>query len=116
MNYVTKWNKFDSIIFFCENKFRELKTAIADSADTEPDAELMVLAETKYLRSENESLKRRELPVYLIEENGQYHCPKCQNIILDADVKYSSNCGHRVIKHIPMKSKEIGFRAVEKTI
>lgn len=104
MNYATKWNKFDSIIFFCENKIRELKTAIANSDTAEPDAEVMILAATKHLRSENENLKKRELPVYLLEEDGQYRCPKCQSRLSDADVKYCSNCGHRVIRHIPMKN------------
>ncbi len=99
-----KWNKLDSFIFFCENKAHELKATVMDSADAEPDAELMILAETEHLRSENESLKKRELPVYLIEENGQYFCPKCQSQLLDADAKYCSNCGHRVIKHIPIKT------------
>ncbi len=103
MSYAVKWNKIDSFIFFCENKVKKLKQAFMDSADTEPDAEVMILAETEHLRSENESLKRRELPVYLIEENGQYFCPKCQHPLLNASAKYCSNCGHRVIKPIPIK-------------
>lgn len=100
MNYAAKWNKIDSAIFFCENKVKKLKAAIKESADPEPDAELMILAETEHLRSENESLKRRETPLYLIEDSEQYFCPKCQEM-LSADVKYCSNCGHRVIRHIP---------------
>ncbi len=105
MNYAAKWNKIDSLIFFCENKAHELKAAFMDSADAEPDAELMILAETEHLRSENENLKKRELPVYLIEENGQYFCPKCQSRLLNADIRYCSNCVHRVTKNIPMNTE-----------
>lgn len=108
MNYAARWNKIDSVIFFCENKIKELGTAIADSRAAEPDVELMILAETEHLRAENENLKRRELPVYLIEENGQYFCPKCRAKALTAEVKYCSNCGHRVIEHINIKTDKIG--------
>lgn len=100
MNYAAKWNKIDSVIYFFESRIKEIGTAIADSREAEPDAELMILAETEHLRTENETLKKREYPVYMIEENGQYHCPKCQSLLLSEDVKYCSNCGHRVIRHI----------------
>lgn len=103
MNYIAKWNRIDTIIFFCENKIKELRMAIADSKDAEPDAELMILAETEHLRIENENLKKREHPIYMIEENGKYKCPLCNNVLEDVNVKYCSNCGHRVIKHIDKK-------------
>lgn len=106
MNYAANWNKIDSVIFFCESKIKELKTAIEDSRAAEPDVESMILAETEHLRVENENLKRREMPVYLIEENGHYFCPKCQEKVPEAEVRYCSNCGHRLIKHIPICRKE----------
>lgn len=106
MNYAAKWNRIDSIIFFFENKIKEIGNAIADSKESEPDAELMILAETEHLRNENETLKKREHPIYMIEENGKYHCPKCHNVLHDVNVKYCSNCGHRLIKHIERDEEE----------
>lgn len=106
MNYAAKWNKIDSVIFFCENKIKELGTAIAGSNSSEPDVELMILAETEHLRIENENLRKRELPVYLIEENGQYFCPKCKEKVPSAEAKYCSNCGRRLIRHIPIRNME----------
>lgn len=102
MNYAAKWNKIDSVIFFLENKIKEIGNAITDSKDAEPDAELMILAETEHLRTENENLKKREYPLYMVEENGKYKCPMCQNVLNDVNVKYCSNCGHRVTKKIKL--------------
>lgn len=106
MNYAAKWNKIDSIIFFCENKFKEFKRAIEDSNAEEPDVELMIAAETEYLRKENEDLKKREMPLYLIEEGANVLCPKCNTQLQDTNVKYCSNCGHRVIRHISINSSK----------
>lgn len=103
MNYVAKWNKIDSIIFFFENKIKEIGNAVTDSKDAEPDAELMILAETEHLRIENENLKKREYPLYMVEENGKYKCPMCQNVLNDVNVKYCSNCGHRLMRYIDRK-------------
>lgn len=103
MNYAAKWNKLDSLIFFCESKLNILKQAIEDSRESDPDPEEMILAETEYLRSEIESLKERDTPDYMIEKGKQYFCPKCRTMILDPEVKYCSNCGKRVIKDIPFK-------------
>ena len=75
MNYVANWNRLDSIILFCENKLCQLKAAVCESKETEPDVELMIQAETAHLKTENESLKKREVPAYLIEEEGEYFCP-----------------------------------------
>lgn len=94
MNFAANWNRLDSFIFFCESKIRGIVT---EQKEEEPDVELMIEAETEYLRRENEDLKKREIPVYLIEEDGRYFCPKCRMEIMDA-VKYCSNCGHRVMK------------------
>ncbi len=98
LNYAANWNCLDSIILFCENKMRRLKEAISDSKETEPDVELMIEAETEHLRAENESLKKKELPVRLIEQEGEYICPKCQHKQADSLVRYCANCGHRVTK------------------
>lgn len=94
MNFAANWNRLDSFIFFCESKIRGIVT---EQKEEEPDVELMIEAETEYLRRENEDLKKREIPVYLIEEDGQFFCPKCRIEIKDA-VKYCQNCGHRVMR------------------
>lgn len=106
MNYAANWNRLDSIILFCENKLHQVKAAVCDSKDEEPDVELMIQAETEHLKAENETLKRRETPAYLIEDEGQYICPECRMEIGD-NVKYCSNCGHRVMRAIGSKKSEI---------
>lgn len=97
MNYTANWNILDSIIFFVEGKIGRVKAAVKDSNDEDPDVELMIQAETEHLRAENETLKKRETPAYLIEEEGEYLCPECRKEIVDI-VKYCPNCGHRVIR------------------
>lgn len=97
MNYVANWNRLDSIILFCENKLHQVKAAVCDSKELEPDVELMIQAETQHLKTENESLKKRERPVHLIEEEGEYFCPKCHYKLSDLRVRYCANCGRRVI-------------------
>lgn len=96
MSFVADWNKIDSFIFLCESK---IKSIIDEQKEDEPDVELMIQAETEYLRSENENLKKREIPIYLIEEGKQYFCPKCRTAIV-GNVKYCPNCGHRVMRAI----------------
>lgn len=94
MNFAANWNRLDSFIYLCESKIKDI---ITEQKEDEPDVELMIQAETEYLRRENEDLKKREFPTYLIEEDGRYFCPKCRMEILDA-VKYCPNCGHRVMR------------------
>ena len=98
MNHTANWNMLDSIIFSLEGKLGQVKAAVKDSKDEDPNVELLIRAETKHLRAENESLKKREHPLYLIEENGQIICPKCKVRQMDSDIKYCFNCGHRVIR------------------
>lgn len=97
-NYSIKWNRFDSMIFSLENRVEKLKAAIEDSSSEEPDVEAFIAAETEYLQHENEKLKEREIPVYLIEDGTTVVCPKCRCHLSNTEVKYCSNCGHRVIK------------------
>lgn len=98
MNHTANWNILDSIIFSLEGKLGRITAAAKDSKDEDPDVELMIQAETKHLRAENETLKERETPAYLIEDEGQFFCPKCRMKIKNTDVKYCYNCGHRVIR------------------
>lgn len=96
MNFAANWNCLDSFIYFCERKIRDI---ITEQKEEEPDVELMIQAETKHLRRENENLKRREIPIYLTEEGDKFFCPKCRTEIVD-DVKYCPECGHRVMREI----------------
>ena len=100
MNHTANWNMLDSIIFSLEGKLGRVASTVKDSKDEDPNVELLIQAETEHLRAENESLKKREHPLYLIEEDGQILCPKCKTQHSDPDIKYCSYCGHRVIRHI----------------
>lgn len=100
MNYAAKWNKLDSIIFFLESKIGQIKDAVKDSKDDDPGVELMIRAETEHLQSENETLKKREFPLRLIEEDGVFFCPECKAVLADPSVKYCGFCGHRVVNDI----------------
>lgn len=103
MGYAVKWNKLDAAIAFCEDKCRKLRKAYQDSSDAEPDPEEMILAETEHLRRENEGLRKRETPVYLLENGAeQYYCPVCRQPISDPNFRYCPDCGHRVMRHIPL--------------
>lgn len=106
MSHATKWNKIDSVIFFCESRLKGLKQAITESAEADPDPEEMIRAETEHLKNENERLKKREIPLYLIEDGKQFFCPKCQTQVPDPMNRYCSNCGNRIIKHIPIDYKK----------
>lgn len=97
MNYTANWNKLDSFIFFCENQISKITASVRDNKDVEPEVELMIQAETEHLKTENESLKKRERPVPLIEEEGEFFCPKCYYKLSDLQVKYCASCGHRVM-------------------
>lgn len=103
LNIISRWNIVDRIFFTIENTIKSVQGEICDAASGEPDVELMIAAETKYLQRENEKLKKREIPVYLIEEENKVLCPKCREQIQSADVKYCWNCGHRVIRKTGMK-------------
>lgn len=93
------WNIIDKIIFRIENILLQKKEELEEAA-SEPDVELIIAAETEYLRDENEKLKKRELPVYLTEIETSYYCPKCKEHITNLDAKYCQQCGQRIIRHI----------------
>ncbi len=99
MNIVKEWNCIDSLIMKTEHFLHDFR--ITDLSE-QPDVETMIQAETEQLRAETERLKARETPIYLIENKGRFLCPKCQAPVHGADAKYCSNCGHRVIRHIPV--------------
>ncbi len=95
MNIAKEWNIIDTLIMKIEDLVHNFK--LADLSD-QVDTEAMIVAETEHLREENEHLKARETPIYMLEEAGNYLCPKCKAFLQD-NVNYCNNCGHRVIKH-----------------
>lgn len=101
MNAIRKWNMVDRCIYYCENHIRKASRFLSDQLDDQVDAEMMIDAETQHLREENEALKVREFPVYMLREGELYICPKCHETLCEND-KYCCNCGHRVMKHISL--------------
>lgn len=97
---LSKWNIVDRVIYALESAGKSLQESIKSSSLKEPDVETMIAVETDYLRRENENLKKREIPLYLSGEEGHIICPKCKTQLPDPDIKYCSNCGQRVIRHI----------------
>lgn len=100
INAIKRWNFIDEGIFRIERKIRNFPW---NDLKDEVDAETMIEAKTQYLQEENEHLKQRELPIYLLEEEETLLCPKCRTILTE-DVKYCSCCGHRVMKHISLET------------
>ena len=96
----SNWNIIDRLIYAVESAWKSLLEGISSSSLKEPDAETMIAVETDYLRRENENLKKREIPLYLIEEERHIICPKCKAQLSDPDIKYCAGCGQRVIRHI----------------
>lgn len=112
IDLLSNWNIFDRMIYAVESACKAIRADIKDSRSTEPDVETIIAAETEYLQRENENLKKREIPLYLIEEEGQFFCPKCKEKHSDPDIKYCSKCGHRVIRN---KHFEKGYGICEKS-
>lgn len=100
LDITSNWNIFDKMIFSIEHKMKTILESIHDSSGSEPDVELMIAAETEHLQKENEKLKKREVPVYLVENDGNVLCPKCNTHLGNVTVNYCPNCGHRVIRHV----------------
>ena len=105
--YTRRWNIVDQIFYTIEKTIKSAYEVICDAASGsgEPDVELIIEAETKHLQRENERLKKRDIPIYLIEEENKVICPKCRAQQQSIDVKYCCNCGHRVTRRI---NKEFG--------
>ncbi len=97
--YVKKWNVLDSIIYKAENCISKLKNDIADSRAATPDPEEIIEAATEQLQHENQQLKKRMYPKYIIVEDEHYFCPDCHEE-LDAKLikkKFCPECGKRIV-------------------
>ena len=101
----SRWNIVDQIFFMIEKTIKSVHEGICDAASGEPDVELIIEAETEYLHRENEKLKKRDIPVYLIVEENKVICPKCKALQQSFDVKYCCQCGQRVTRRT---NKEFG--------
>lgn len=99
---IRKWNILDDCIYRVEEL---LHTISFSDLSEQVDVETMIEAETEHLREENEHLKSREVPLYMLQKDGMYICPKCQEV-LNISAKYCSGCGHRVMRHIPLSRLE----------
>lgn len=109
------WNMLDRLIFRVENAVKNIKAEVDDAAQSEPDVEIMIAAETEHLRNENEQLKKREQPLHIIEVEEEYICPKCQERINNMGAKYCSNCGQRIIRYIASRYVNEQEQAVVET-
>lgn len=96
-----KWNVFDSIIYKVETAFLQIKNGWKDSKEELPDTEEMIVAATKQLRQENEQLKRKLYPGYIVVEDDRYFCPDCgEPIELEQLKKFCPECGKRILKKV----------------
>lgn len=107
MNYtlqiITKWNAIDSIIFTLEKQTKKMIDIVKDYREEEPDAEVMIEAETKYLKEENEALKVLQFPKKAVKAEKNYICPntKCgieiSGLLIDQyKIKFCPECGQRI--------------------
>lgn len=92
------WNILDKIFYKIDLFLINIK-----SYKQTPDAECMIEAETKYLKTENESLKELQYPKKVIKEERGYCCPnsKCKEeissvLIEKYKIKFCPECGQRI--------------------
>lgn len=103
---VLKWNKIDQCLYALEQIAAKWKESHGQLHEDPIDAETMIEAETAYLRSENEKLKKLQQPGHIICDNNKYYCPHCgmeiSSLLLDEfKIKYCPECGKRVVLSIP---------------
>lgn len=103
---VLKWNKIDRCIYAMERFATRWKENHEQLHEDPVDIETMIEAETAYLRSENEKLKKLQQPGYIVCDNGKYFCPHCRmeisSLLLDEfRIKHCPECGKRIILSIP---------------
>lgn len=105
-NPAAKWNLFDSFLYKIESVFTKLVSELKKDENTLPDPEEMITAATKYLKEENDHLKKKEYPGTLKIKNGKYFCPDCRTeiptlIIKECHTKYCPECGKRIMLTTP---------------
>lgn len=100
----TRWNILDSIILTIEMYTEKILNSVKENRE-EPDVEIMIEAETKHLKEENNSLKELLYPKVIIKKESKYFCPnkKCQieisGILVEKyNIKYCPECGQRIYR------------------
>lgn len=95
---INEWNALDNFFYGIDKLIKVIKEMQA-----EPDVESMVEAETRYLKTENESLKSLQYPKQVIKAEENYSCPnkRCnteisRELIIDFKIKYCPECGQRI--------------------
>lgn len=102
MSITQKWNVFDQIIFYIENRFSRLREQFAEASEKDIDTEVIIDAALKHLEEENRCLKKLQYPGLIICESDKYLCPSCKNeiageLINTYKTKFCTECGKRII-------------------
>lgn len=106
MSFSKKWNYFDQLIYFIESFLNHERKYVASHKEEDVDAETMIAAETQYLKSENEKLKKLQIPGRIICADTKFYCPHCQKeihslLIVKYQIKFCPECGKRIILSKP---------------
>ena len=99
-NIIKEWNQIDSFFSRLDSLMEKISGCFAKEM---PDVELMIEAETNYLKKENGLLKNLQFPKAIEKSENTYLCPnsKCHTKILDIlieeyGVKHCPECGQRI--------------------
>lgn len=103
-----EWNYIDQLIYSFEDFLKRRHYATSHKKE-DIDAETMIAAQTEHLKSENEELKKLQLPGRIICKDNKFYCPHCQKeihslLVEQYKTKYCPECGKRIIL-----SKPCGF-------
>lgn len=101
-----EWNYIDQLIFSFENLIKEGGRYATSHKEKDIDAETMIAAETEHLRTENEELKKLQMPGRIICKDEKYYCPHCQKeihslLVEQYKTKHCPECGKRIILSKP---------------
>lgn len=100
-----QWNYIDQLIYSFEDFLKKGCNATSHKKE-DIDVEMMIAAETKHLKSENEELKKLQTPGRIICKDEKYYCPHCQKeihslLVEQYKTKHCPECGKRIILSIP---------------
>lgn len=101
-----EWNYIDQLIYSFESFLKRGGEYAASHKKENIDVETMIEAETEYLKSENEELKKLQMPGRIICEDTKFYCPHCQEeihslLIEKYQIKFCPECGKRIILSKP---------------
>ncbi|MCM1125021.1 MAG: hypothetical protein NC429_00980 [Lachnospiraceae bacterium] len=109
-----EWNYIDQLIYSFESFLKREKEHAVSHRDEDIDTETMIAAETEHLKTENEELKKLQMPGRVLLIGNKYYCPHCREeihstLIEKYKTKYCPECGKRIIL-----SKPCSFMSDEK--